>query len=208
MRIRVLASIAIFLGSYLPLALILLVQDVNQTLITNRLCWNIFSRQSGCVIPLGHPRFSFAMLGICLISFCLTLFALSKASPKLPIDVSETKYIPAELMSYTLPYVVSFMSIGYQEIGKFAGLVLFLAWMFWITYKSGQILLNPVLTVFGWRLYEIKYAFPGDTTIRNGRALARGSIESGHRYPHILIRDVVVLRAGSDTRGDDRGNTR
>jgi hypothetical protein len=199
MRIRVVTSVIIFLGSYLPLSLILLVQDVNQTLIANRLCWNVFSRQSGCVIPFGHPNFSFAMLGVCLFSFCITLLALSKASPKLPIEVGEVKYIPAELMSYTLPYVVSFMSIGYQEIGKLAGLVIFLAWMFWITYKSGQILLNPVLTVFGWRLYEIKYAFPGDTAIKTGRALARGSIESGRRYPHIMIQDIVILRASTDT---------
>jgi hypothetical protein len=121
--------------------------------------------------------------------------ALSASRPKAPINVTEARYIPAELMSYTLPYVVSFMSIGYQETGKFVGLTIFLAWMFWITYKSGQIILNPVLTVFGWRLYEIKYVFPSDKRVKNGRALAKGNIEPGQRYLHISVQDIVILRA-------------
>jgi len=194
-QIRFLAAIAIFLGSYLPLALILLAQDVNYTLLGNGLCWRLFSQHSACVIPLGHPRFSLAILIICFICFCLTLVGLSVSRPKLPIRITESRYIPAELMSYTLPYVVSFMSIGYQETGKFVGLTIFLAWMFWITYKSGQTMLNPLLTVFGWRLYEIKYVFPNNGIVRIGRALARGDIEPGLSYPHIAVQDIVILRA-------------
>lgn len=199
MQFRFIASVALFLGSYLPLALILLVQDANYTLVKNGLCWEVWDRRSSCVVPLAHPMFSLTILGICFLSFCVTLMALSVSRPKLPIKLVETKYIPAELMSYTLPYVVSFMSIGYQETGKFAGLTIFLAWMFWITHKSGQILVNPLLTVFGWRLYEIKYAFPGDTTLHNGRALAKGLIEPGKQYPHVLIQDIVVLRPTTTT---------
>ena len=97
-------------------------------------------------------------------------------------------------MSYTLPYVVAFMSIGYQETGKFAGLSIFLVWMFWITHKAGQILLNPLLTVFGWRLYEVKYAFAGDPTTRNGRALVRGTVESDQRFAHMAIQDILILK--------------
>jgi hypothetical protein len=181
----------------LPLALILLVQDVKFGLLENGFCWHISGKNSSCIVPLAHPKFSLLILSICLASFCLTLVALSMARPKLPIKVIEAKYIPAELMSYTLPYVVSFMSIGYQETGKFAGLTIFLGWMFWITHKSGQILLNPVLTVFGWRLYEIKYVFPGDTTVNIGRALAKGLVEPDRQYPHIAIQDLILLQSNT-----------
>ena len=58
-------------------------------------------------------------------------------------------------MNYTLPYIVSFMSFGYDQEGKFIGIVIFLTWIFWITYKSGQIILNPILVAFGWKLYEV-----------------------------------------------------
>jgi hypothetical protein len=185
----------IFLGSYLPLSVILLVQDVDYTLLRRSFCWQIWSENSACVVPLAHPRLSLTIVGICFVSFCLSLLALSISQPKLPVDVTEAHYIPAELMNYTLPYIVAFMGIGYQETGKLVGLAIFLAWMFLITHKSGQVILNPVLAVLGWRLYEVKYVFPGNSEVNDGRALAKGNVEAGRRYRHIVIQDVVVLRA-------------
>lgn len=194
MQLRLLPSVAIFLGSYLPLTVILLVQDINYSLVKNGLCWRVWGKDSLCISPFAHPLLGFTTLGICLLSFCLTLLTLGVSDPKPSITVKEMKYIPAELMSYTLPYVVAFMGIGYQEIGKFIGLAIFLGWMFWITHKSGQVLVNPLLAVFGWRLYEIKYSYPGDAVVYNGRALVKGIIETEHAYPHAVIQDVLVLR--------------
>lgn len=193
MKLRILYSSAIFVGSYLPLALILLVQDVDYTILRNGLCNGFWKLGRACQIPLAHPKFALVILGLCFLGFCLTLIALHAIRPKLPIKIIEAKYIPAELMSYTLPYVVAFMSIGYQETGKFAGLSIFLVWMFWITHKAGQILLNPLLTVFGWRLYEVKYVFAGDPAVRNGRALVRGTVESDQRFAHMAIQDILIM---------------
>ncbi len=194
MKLRVLYSAAIFVGSYLPLALILLVQDLDYATLKNGFCREFWKRSTSCRIPLVHPKFALVILGVCFCSFLLTLLALYVVRPKRPIKIIEAKYIPAELMSYTLPYVVSFMSIGYQETGKFAGLSIFLVWMFWITHKAGQILLNPLLTVFGWRLYEVKYAFPVENSTRNGRALVRGVVEPEQSYAHIVIQDILILK--------------
>ena len=194
MQMRALAALLIFLGSYFPLSLILLVQDVNYALVANGSWCNVFSWKASCVLPVGHPLVAIAMLSICFASLCLTLVALSAVSPKTPIHITEVRYVPAELMGYTLPYVVSFMSIGYQDTGKFSGFIVFLAWMFWITHKSGQIFLNPVLTVFGWRLYEIKYNYLCDTSVKTGRALARCDIEPMQNYAHDVIQDVIILR--------------
>lgn len=184
----------IFLGSYLPLAVILLAQDFKYNFLGQGLCWHISSENPTCVIPLEHPKLSLAVVGICAISFVLSLLALSLSGPKKQINVTEVRYMPAELMSYTLPYIVAFMGIGYQETGKLVGLAVFLAWMFWITHKSGQIIVNPVLAVLGWRLYEIKYAFPGDPKVYNGRALAKGIIDPGNSYQHVVVQDMVILR--------------
>jgi hypothetical protein len=199
MQFRFLASVAVFLGSYLPLALILFVQDVNYAVLGNGFCSNFRQNGGSCIIPLLHPKFSLVILFVCVASFCASLAVLSFCRPRVPIDITEAKYIPAELMSYTLPYVVSFMSIGYQETGKFLGLSIFLAWMFWITHKSGQLILNPILTVFGWRLYEIKYAFPGDSTARMGRVLAYGQIEPGQRYLQTMVQDILIIRPNNQT---------
>ena len=55
--------------------------------------------------------------------------------------------------------MVSFMSLDYEQGPKLVGFAAFLLWIFWITHKSGQIAMNPVLAVLGWKLYEIKYTF-------------------------------------------------
>jgi hypothetical protein len=116
LKLRIPVSTVIFLGSYLPLAFILLVQDFNYTLLTHDVCWRFWRNNTTCVIPLTHPKSSAFILGICLISFCITLVTLSVSQPNLPITITEAEYIPAELMSYTLPYVVAFMGIGYQAV--------------------------------------------------------------------------------------------
>ena len=193
MQFRLPASVLVFLGSYLPLALILLAQDFNYALLSRPICWQFWGAASDCVSLLRHPIFSLTTFAMCLASFCVSLVALASTRPKIPIDIVAARYIPAELMTYTLPYVVSFMSIGYEETGKFVGLVIFLAWMFWITHKSGQLILNPLLIAFGWRLYEVTYVFPGDTNAKNGRALVKGIIYPGKRYYHAVVQDVVVL---------------
>jgi len=199
LQLRFLVSVAIFIGSYLPLAVILLIQDVNYSLLKNGICWRVWTKDSPCVLPFAHPALSFIILGVSLCCFCLTFVVLSLSDPKTTIKVAEAKYIPAELMTYTLPYVVSFMSISYHEVSKFSGLAIFLAWMFWITHKSGQILVNPLLAVFGWRLYEIKYSFPADDDLYSGRALVKGIVEPGHRYPHAVVQDIFVIRPTTPT---------
>jgi hypothetical protein len=99
-------------------------------------------------------------------------------------------------MNYTLPYIVSFMSIDYQDIAKILGLAIFLVWMFWITYKSGQILLNPLLIVLGWRLYDLKYCFPGDPkkAEHTSKALSRGSIDAGETHRQEALADVLAIK--------------
>lgn len=194
MQIRFLASVAIFVGSYLPLAVILLVQDLNFALLGNRPCLPTAIHDAACKVPLLHPYIALSALTVCVACFTLTLSALSKVAPKKKINVTETKYIPAELMSYTLPYVVSFMGIGYQETAKFAGLGIFLIWIFWITHRSGQMLLNPLLAVFGWRLYEVKYSYLGEAKAKQGRALIKGDLEPDSTYQYAMIQSILVIR--------------
>jgi hypothetical protein len=159
MRFRVLVAAAVFLGSYLPLSLILLAQDYDYGASHPSFCWALW-RRCCCSLPFKNPIFAIGILATCAVCFVITLTSLASIRPKEEIRVTEAKYTPADLMNYTLPYIVSFMSISYQESGKFVGFLIFLGWMFWITYKSGQIILNPLLIVLGWRLYEVSLKHP------------------------------------------------
>jgi hypothetical protein len=189
-RLRILVACIIFIGSYLPLSLILLAQNYDY----NRWCkpptWVFF----GWPIALKNPGFGVGIFGACLICFLLTLPALTIVPARQQITITKIEHTPADLMNYVLPYVVSFMSIDYQDTGKFVGFLIFLGWMFLITYKSGRIILNQVLTVLGWRLYKIAYKFPGDEHEYSGQAISRKMLAQDERYQFGAIQDVLVVK--------------
>jgi hypothetical protein len=197
MQFRILTAVVIFLGSYLPLSLILLAQNYDYSATTHTVCWNVW--RPGCNLPLKNPTFAVSIFVICAACFFVTLVVLALVKPKHEIVLLEAKYIPTELMNYTLPYVVSFMSIDYQETSKFVGLVIFLVWMFWITYKSGQVLLNPLLIVFGWRLYDLRYRFASDQTKTEhmSDALCSGSVYAGETHREVAVADILVIKPRS-----------
>jgi hypothetical protein len=89
------------------------------------------------------------------------------------ISIKESKQIPTDLINYVVPYVVSFMSIEYGQLNKVLGFMLFMAWIFWLSYKTGQVMLNPILIIKGWKLYEIKYTYQNSTTERVDKAFGK-----------------------------------
>lgn len=191
MQPRFLFSVMIFVGSYFPLSLILLVQDYNYAQFWAPLCWPV--NGVTCTLPLRNGWLSLSIFIVSLICVVLTLVALSTVRPKTSVRIQEAKYIPAELMSYTLPYVVSFMSLDYKDTGKFAGLLIFLAWMFLITYRSGQLILNPLLAVFGWRLYEVSLVYPGDKKQYSVRAISKDDLQLSGQAITSSIQDVMLI---------------
>lgn len=196
MHFRILIALAVFLGSYLPLSMILLIQDYEYSFWGKPLCLKFWS--SACVIPFKNPAFALGFFMLCVICFLITLGCLSTVNPKHSILIKEAKHVPSDIINYTLPYVVSFMSIDYHEIGKFLGFLIFLGWMFWITYRSGQIILNPLLIVFGWKIYETSYTFTGSTDSHNTTVLSKGSIEAGRKYLQIAVQDILVIKNTTD----------
>jgi hypothetical protein len=200
LQFRFWASLVVFLGSYFPLSLILLAQDYRYELLTAPVCWPPVG--DGCVLPFRNGTFPLAIFAVCLACFVLSLSVLAAVKPKMPVDIRVSKYVPAELMSYTLPYIVSFMSLEYHETGKFVGLMIFLSWMFLITYRSGQLILNPLLIVFGWRLYEIRYSFPGDAHERTCRVLSKVSLQPDRRYNQSVVQDVMIIKSDHQIGGN------
>lgn len=196
MQFRLFAAVMVFAGSYLPLTMILLAQDFRYELAGTAICIPL-PGDSSCVIPFSNYAISVPMFLFCLLGLVTTLAALDKVDDGNAINITTSEYVPSDLMNYTLPYVVSFMGLGYSDSGKLVGLCIFLVWMFWITHKSGQILLNPVLIAFGWRLYDVEYQFPGSGAIHNGRLIARSQIVAGKRYVQSRVQDLMVVKRES-----------
>ncbi len=101
------------------------------------------------------------------------------------------KATPNEVINYTFPYVVSFMGIAYDEPQKLIGFFVFLLWMFAITLKSGQILMNPLLLIFGWKLYEATIVING--VEKDVRVIKHGGLQTGQHTAQ-TVQDFYILR--------------
>jgi len=198
MQFRLGTATIVFLGSYMPLGVILLAQNVDYSKTGSAFCWQL--AEAGCNLPLRNPTTALLVFAIPLVCFLLTILLMRMIESGKEIRIIEAKYIPADLMNYTLPYIVSFMSIDYQDVGKFIGLAVFLLWMFWISHKSGQIILNPVLIALGWRLYEIKYSFLGGQSGNDAakehltRALVKGHLAPGEIHKKNSIQEIEIIK--------------
>lgn len=178
MQFRLLSAFLIFIGSYLPLAIILAVQDIPSTWWSQPLCTPELYSAGQCVFnPFKNSVFSLSFLAATILSVILANLSFRKISFPFVIEVKEVKAIPNEIINYTFPYVVSFMGLSYNEPEKLLGFTVFLLWMFAITYKSGQIIMNPLLLMFGWRLHEAKILING--VARDVRILKQGPLLPG-----------------------------
>lgn len=201
MNLRLWTAAIIFVGSYLPLSLILLAQDFNSADLNLKPCLIFWGEDSQCKLPFLHPYASLTIFFVTLFCFVATLAVLWLLPMGRKVMLKSAEHVPAELMNYTLPYVVSFMGIGYKDGEKFFGMAIFLLWIFWITHKSGQVILNPVLVAFGWRLHKITYSFEGSTEEHQATALLKGDVELDQFVKHNWIQDVMVVRQGKEVEG-------
>lgn len=190
MQFRILSGFIIFIGSYLPLALILAVQDIPISWWSSSFCE--LTEINKCLFnPFSNPYPSIIFIILTCSSVIISSVALKKTSFPFESQVESSKTIPNDIINYVFPYVVSFMGISYEAPEKLLGFAVFLLWMFAITYKSGQIIMNPLLLMFGWRLYEANININRQS--RTVRILIRGELIPGN-YKAQKIQDFYIAR--------------
>lgn len=192
MQFRLSSAFLIFIGSYLPLAIILAVQDIPKVWWDQPICGIGLTTLHGCMFnPFNHSILSLTFLGLTFGSMVLANLAFRSISFPFDVNVLTAKSTPNEIINYVFPYVVSFMGISYSEPEKLLGFAVFLLWMFAITYKSGQIIMNPLLLMFGWHLYEATISINGST--REVRILKQGLLVPGMQKAQ-TIQDFYIAK--------------
>jgi len=177
MQFRLLPAFILFLGSYFPLALILLVQDIPNRLWNDRLCVLPHQGESCTFAIFAHPTAALSAAALSLTALLLSRYLLSKVRLRFHATVVDAKAVPSDLISYVFPYIVSFMGINYGSPSQLAGFAIFIIFMFIMTYKSGLIVMNPLLIAFGWHIYDVTLEVDGKRM--TGLALKRGCLVPG-----------------------------
>lgn len=195
MQLRLIPALILFLGSYFPLALILLVQDISEASWSRPIC-RLSEGLGTCDLPgLSNPDKSLTFLVVSTVSIIVFFWVLGRLRGYSSLAVRELKPIPNDLINYVFPYVVSFMGVDLGSEGKVAGFLLFIALMFVITYRSGQILMNPLLLVAGWHLYELDVDIGENRRCVN--ALCKDEIKAGDKLESCLVQGIYVLKTGA-----------
>ena len=79
MQFRFLTALMVFIGSYLPLGLILFVQNFDFSVFERQSCWPVYD--ANCPLPVSNPIFSLGLLILTLFCFLATLIALRVIRP-------------------------------------------------------------------------------------------------------------------------------
>ncbi|MGD4471677.1 hypothetical protein QT697_20660, partial [Xanthomonas citri pv. citri] len=114
MQFQFWSAVLLFLGSYLPLAVILMVQDIATKYWSAPLCG--WKGQWNCQFQiLAHSWLAWGTVAVTFGALLLMVVALRSVRLPHRVHVQEVKAIPNDLINYVLPYVVSFMGLSYAD---------------------------------------------------------------------------------------------
>ena len=141
MRLRFGASILIFLSAYAPLSVIFLIQDFD------------FAKKE-----IIHPWLVWPILGASVLSCIILWISVNDhkiSSP--PITVKSVSNRSGELLSYSIPYMISFLVIDMGNLNLVLSFAFFMCILYWLTMKTHNVFINPVLAGMGYSLYNVRY---------------------------------------------------
>jgi hypothetical protein len=160
MQTRRLVSVVFFLSSYAPLAPIIIFKDVDLHTRTFR-----------------HPHAVEIVAALAVLSIAVLLMAMHAVVEGAEVCVQSVNNQSGELVNYTIPYMISFFAFDLGNWNDIFAFLFFLALMYVLTLRTQNVLINPVLALFGWSLYEV--TFMDVKTERQGTFLARVELHKG-----------------------------
>nr|VFK24115.1 MAG: hypothetical protein BECKMB1821G_GA0114241_100728 [Candidatus Kentron sp. MB] len=141
MKLRILPSFLLFLSAYSPLSIIFLIQNFD------------FEKRE-----LMHPAIVCLILsvsGLSCIVLWFTMRHLKTSSP--PITIKSVDNRLGDLINYSIPYMISFFAMDLGELNFLLSLSVFMFMMYYLSLKTHNIFINPVLAMMGYNLYDVYY---------------------------------------------------
>lgn len=132
----------LFLSSYLPLFVIMLIQDFDST---------------GGKFPFKHQGFSAILMIIGLTTIVVLLVLLKKRSKRAgrPMNVKSFTAKDIDSLQYAVVYVIPFLSMDFGDTKDFLSLTVMLVVVGLLYVNSDMIYVNPILNMMGYRFYEV-----------------------------------------------------
>ncbi|MCD0501530.1 hypothetical protein [Bordetella petrii] len=161
LRLRPLVSLLLFLSAYSPLMVILVIKDMDASHP-----W-----------LLGKPVFSGLLIVLAVASSLVTLRAVRDIGAGLPVVVTKAANRSGDMFGYSVPYIVSFIRMDEGDWQTLASLLILLAVLFTMAYRTQTVFINPILAIAGYMLIDC--TFKRGETITQAMVITRRPIGVG-----------------------------
>lgn len=152
-----LAQFALFVSSYLPLFILIIVRQVSEN--SEFLNWGVFSL-SGIEILLSKFGLSSILIlvsAVGLFGYWQTLGNIEEVSKNgNPVTVKDVKNKNSEAIGYIATYIIPFLFQSFTGWYECLSVLFLMAIIFRIYINSSLLLINPLLS-FKFAIYEIEY---------------------------------------------------
>lgn len=160
MKLRLWSSLMIFVSSYFPLGFIAIVKDLDPT---------TFRPQHPVIALVIAATFCFCVVALWL--------AVTTIPSGLPVTITKVSNRSGDLFAYTIPYMISFYNFNLGDWRTLLCLGIFLLLLFVLAYQTRSVLVNPVLALVGYGLYDAQ--FKDGVVDRQGMLLSRSEFAVG-----------------------------
>lgn len=140
MKLRLIPSLLIFISSYFPLAIIFAVKDLDSV---------TFKPQ--------HPILASTIIILTLFSCLIVLIASKSIKGGVTVKILKTANKSGDMFTYTIPYMISFYNFNLGDWKTLTCLFIFMSLMFSIAYRTQNLLVNPVLALIGYGLFDCQF---------------------------------------------------
>lgn len=190
MRPKLITSFLLFVSSYTPLFLMLVIKDYSF----------IFYSFQNTYLSIGT-------LSIVLIAniLLLIILRLSKDGQTL-VEIEKAESKSNEFISYTIPYLLAFYGADWTTINNILSLLLFLSVLFVLSLRSGTLFINPILALLGYSLYYITYSYAG--TFKSALSLSQFEPRPGDEIDMISIGQNLFIITSRKERDNADANER
>lgn len=166
LRLRPWASLLLFVSSYAPLLLILVIKDIDPA----------------AHLALRHPIASAALLLIAVVSSAAVILATAQVQSGLRVTITRAANKSGDMFGYSIPYVLSFLKIDLGDWQTIASLVIYLIMLFVISYRTQTVFANPILALRGYMLVDCTFK-RGASAETQASVLTRSPIRAGDVIP-------------------------
>lgn len=143
-RLRLIPALLIFLSSYFPLSIILIIKDFDI-----------------CSHRLLHPIVVASVAVITLGAYFLVIAAAHAFKAGVPVRITRVANKPGEMFAYTVPYIISFYNFNLGDFKMVLCLLVFMSLMFTLSYKTQNMMVNPILALSGYGFFDCQFHHAG-----------------------------------------------